>query len=171
MGSEMCIRDSVLAVNSYMRGNHGEVDRASAGKPACSYSPLSSLPERRSSAKVERLPSSAGMGPACRQRDKQQVGEQKHANPAVIPPPGHTSCLPTRWPVSSTSIVAHHTQLPRHFPDLLPYRSHSRQAAPNEMGRINTHTHTGVRYPPPTLAEKTRSTSCVIHLHRLGDAA
>ena len=134
-------RQCVLAVNSYMRGNHGEVDRASAGKPACSYSPLSSLTERSSFTKAGRLPSSAGMGPACRRRDKQQVGEQRHTNPAVSPP-NHTSCLPTRWPVSSTSIVAHHTQLPRHFPDLLPYRSHPREAAPEEMTRRHTDTRT-----------------------------
>ena len=133
-------RQCVLAVNSYMRGNHGEVDRASAGKPACSYSPFSWLRKRISFTKAGRLPSSAGMGPACRRRDK-QVGEQKHANPAVSPP-DHTSCLPTCQPVCSTSIVAHHTRLPRHFPDLLPYRSHPREAAPNDMRRIHTHTRT-----------------------------
>ena len=129
-----------LRKDAYMQGTHAELKKANAGKTACSYSPLRELKERPSSAKVERLPSSAGMGPACRRRDKQQVGEHKHANPAVSPT-DHTSCLPTRWPVCSTSIVAHHTQLPRHFPDLLPYRSHPHEAAPNEMGRINTHTH------------------------------
>ena len=129
-----------LRKDAYMQGTHAELKKANAGKTACSYSPLSWFALRYSLTKAERLPSSAGMGPACRRRDK-QVGEQKHANPAVTPPPGHTSCLPTRRPVSSTSIVAHHTQLPRHFPDLLPYRSHLREAAPNEMGRIHTDTN------------------------------
>ena len=126
-----------------------------AGKTACSFSPLSWFDSRFSFAKVGRLPSSAGMGPACRQRDK-QIGEQKHANPAVSPSPDHTLYLPTCRPVCSTSVVAHHTQLPRHFPDLLPYRSHRHEAAPNEMGRIHTDTNkcTCVRYPLPALVEK-----------------
>ena len=148
----MCVpasRQCVLAVNSYMRGNHGEVDRASAGKPACSYSPLSLFQWRLSFTKAGRPPSSAGMGPACRRRDK-QVGGQTHTNPAVSPR-DHTSCLPTCWPVGSTSIVAHHTQLPRHFPDLWPYKAHPLEAAPEEMRRIHTDTNkcTCVRYPHP----------------------
>ena len=123
-----------------MRGMHAEFEGANAGKPACTYSPLGYSEYRTRHFKAERIPSSAGMGPACRRRDK-QVGGQTHTIPAVSPR-DHTSCLPTCWPVRSASIVAHHTQLPRHFPDLLPYRSHPHEAAPNEMGRINTHTRT-----------------------------
>ena len=147
-----------LRGDAYMRGMHAEFGGANAGKPACTYSPLSLLELRSCSTKAERLPSSAGMGPARRRRDK-QVGWQKHTNTAVSPR-DHTSCLPTCWPVSSTSIVAHRTQLPRHFPDLSPYRSHPDEAEPREMGRIHTHTHTCVRIPPPALVGNTLDIMC-----------
>ena len=118
-----------LRKDAYMQGTHAELKKANAGKTACSYSPLSWLEQRQSFTKAERLPSSAGMGPACRRRDK-QVGEQKHANPAVSPP-DHTSCLPTRWPVCSTSIVAHHTRLLATFPTCCPT-----DPIPRELGAL-----------------------------------
>ena len=146
-----------LRGDAYMRGMHAEFEGANAGKPACTYSPLSLLKESESLSKAERLPSSTGMGPACRRRDK-QVGGQKHTNTAVSPP-DHTSCLPTHWPVSSTSIVAHHTQLPRHFLDLSPYRSHPDEAEPREMRRMHTHTHT---HTPVSYTHLTLPTICSV---------